>query len=103
MQERESMYTVADGKLSMVGELRYDVPRCSEFCPPETLNIVVLLCCLNGNALQGGTFRTVAIVLDADDPKDLEANPKRLRRTGVSWGISPEFWIGTKPSDVSIV
>jgi hypothetical protein len=35
--------------------------------------------------------------------EDFEANPKRLRRTGVAWGISPEFWSGVKTSDVSIV
>ena len=67
LQDRENLYTVVDGKLRKVGELRYDVPLCSECCPPGTRSAVVLLCCVNGKVLQDGTFKTFAIVLDADD------------------------------------
>jgi hypothetical protein len=99
----ESLYGAVDGKLCKVCQLRYDIPLCAECCPSGTLNTVLLLCCLNGTVLQDGTFKTFAIVLDASNAKDLQANPERLRRVGVAWGISPEFWTEIGTSEVSII
>jgi len=93
-QDRENVYS---GQMTAVGEVRFDIPLCSDCAPPGRINILFILCCLNGKTFTDRTFRTYGIAL-----KSINLLQRRFERVGLVWGIDPDFWKEAPVMDLTI-
>ncbi|KAI5456044.1 heterokaryon incompatibility protein-domain-containing protein [Mariannaea sp. PMI_226] len=108
-QDRLTLFGMSASRtVEKVGEIRYDVPLCSECAPVGTMKPVFLLCCMNSKKSPDGTMRTFAIALEgADTPEEGQqlpsGAPSQYRRVGVAWGIDPSFWTRGVTATITIV
>jgi hypothetical protein len=107
-QDRLDLYGASTAKtVGKVGEIRYDIPLCSDCAPVGTQRILWLLCCMNSKKSSDGKMKTFGIALESDDGDGtLSATtvaPTRFRRVGIVWGIDPSFWDRSVTSTITIV
>ncbi|KAK0712918.1 heterokaryon incompatibility protein-domain-containing protein [Lasiosphaeria miniovina] len=111
-QDRLTLYgPTATGRSGKVGEIRYDVPLCTDCAPVGTIRVVWLLCCMNSKPSPDGSVRTFAIALQGERTgagAGLQEQfpthvPARFQRVGVAWGIDSAFWQGAFIIPVTII
>ncbi|TWU73002.1 hypothetical protein ED733_004750 [Metarhizium rileyi] len=99
-QDRQNLLGMSGGRLDRIGQIRHDVPLCSDCSPVGKFTFLWLLCCMNSDkTADGKTSSTFAIALRrVDDPEGQiqmsAANPlpTRFRRVGIAWDIDASFW-----------
>ncbi|KAF7557898.1 hypothetical protein G7Z17_g279 [Cylindrodendrum hubeiense] len=107
-QDRLSLYGVGGaGTPGKIGEIRYDVPLCSDCAPVDTIRLVWLLCCMNSKRSSDGKMGTFAIALQGEEcdvaQQIFTTVPTRFRRVGVAWGIDSSFWERAATTTLTII
>jgi hypothetical protein len=116
-RDRLDLFSMASGAaLEKIGEIRHDVPLCANCAPPGRMEFVFLMCCMNSEKFQDGSFKTFALALKPEN-SDMVFGPDLLRftqtaatagiekfqRVGIAWGITPSFWVKAVTLTVTVV